>query len=178
MAYIGFVIDRQYSAAACGRSTAELHVTLAHIPTGAKPSLQDEIPGQVLLELDTLFSYIPPQSMTLSTMERFGSVLVRRAHGADEELMKARARVREVLESHKIQYSKDYEPWTPHCSIGIDYPAWCWVDAGERPSYVPQPVAVHSSRAVLAGLRGVVAHHWNLGDALRARVSPTTIVGD
>lgn len=177
MAYIGFVLDRQYAAAACGRGTAELHITLAHIPTGAKSSLQDELPGQILLELDMLWAYTQPQSMTLGGLERFaGSILVRRAYG--EGLEKARNRVLEILDSHQVRYSNDFGVWIPHCSVGINNPAWRWVDAGERPSYVPQSLAVHSSRAVLAGLKGVVAHHWDLGSALRPGVSSTTIAED
>lgn len=175
MAYIGFVIDRQYASAACGRSTAELHITLAHIPTGAKPSLQDELPGQLLVELDTLWAYTKPQAMTLDHYERFGSILVRRAYG--KELEDVRKLIVSLLDSYKVRYSNDYGPWVPHCSIGINCPEWRWLDVGGSP-YMSQSVAVHSSRAVLAGLKGVVAHHWDLGTALRSSVSPTTITED
>jgi hypothetical protein len=176
MAYIGLVIDRQYAAAACGRRTAELHVTLAHIPTGTKESLQDEIPGQILLDLDMLWAYTTPQSMTLGSLERFGAILVRRVYGAGIE--EARDRVRKLLDVHGVRYSNDYDPWTLHCSIGINYPPWHWVTAGEHPSYMLHPLAVHSSHAVFAGLKGVVAHRWQLGTALRDSASSDTIVED
>lgn len=171
MAYIGLVIDRQYAAAACGRGTAELHVTLAHIPVKT-PSLEDSIPSKILLDLDLLWAYTLPQALTLGALERFDATVVRRAYGGGLALI--RKKTIDLLELHGVHYSKDFEPWAPHCSIGLNYAQWSWVNYGERPAYVPHSVAVHSSRAVFAGLHGVVAHHWDLGTACRS-VPPTTL---
>lgn len=165
MAYIGLLINNADVVAACGRSTAELHVTLAHIPVETRSSLQDEIPGALMYDLDMLWAYVTPQTLSLGALERFGATLVRRAYGAG--LAGLRARVVDLLDLHGVRYSKDFEPWIPHVSVGLNIPQWCWIGHGECPGYVPDAVLVHSSRAVFAGLSGVVAHHWPLGTALR-----------
>jgi len=171
MAYIGLTIDSAYTAAVCGRSTAELHLTLAHIPVGSKTALQDEVPGAVIADLDLLWAYTAPQVLVLGDVERFGAVLVRKAYGLG--LPGLRARVADLLDLHGVRYSKDYEPWAPHVSVGLNTPQWCWVKDIKNPVHIQ----AHSSRAVFAGLSGIVAHHWPLGGALRDPVSTDTLPG-
>lgn len=161
MAYIGLTIDPVFAAAACGRSTAELHVTLVHVPIEQDTvSSGFGLPGALLLSLDELWAGTQPQPLTLGAVERFGNVLVRRARG--DGLLAIRRSVLALLEEHGVRCSNDFDPCSPHCSIGLAVPGWSWTFYGER-SAQPGSIAVHSSLAVFAGLRGVVAHHWNLG---------------